>query len=78
MPLAVLAWDGIAHGWRPYEREVMVAAALTPMVAPALAEHANLPLASMVLVALFAVAARRALAAAPVGATLRTVAVPGR
>jgi hypothetical protein len=76
--LALLAWDGVERGWRAYEREVMVAAWLTPLVAPILGEHTNVPLASVALVALFAVAARRALSAAPVSAKVQVFAVSSR
>ncbi len=78
VPLALLAWDGVERGWRAYEREVMVAAWLTPLVAPILGEHTNIPLASMALVALFAVAVRRALAAAPASAKVEVFAISGR
>lgn len=78
VPLALLAWDGIERGWRPYEREVMVAAWLTPLVAPILGEHTDIPLASVALVALFAVAVRRALSAAPVSAKVEVFAVSPR
>lgn len=65
VPLALLGWDGYKNGWRPWEREVMVAAWLTPLVAPTLGEHTHIPLATIALTALFAVAVRRALDAAP-------------
>lgn len=78
VPLALLAWDGIERGWRKYEREVMVAAWLTPLVAPILGEHTNIPLASVALVALFAVAVRRALSAAPAVEKVEAFAVSRR
>jgi hypothetical protein len=62
IPIAILVWDGLQHGWNPYEREVLLAAWLTPLAAPGIAEHLGIPLAFPVLLALFAAAARRALA----------------
>jgi hypothetical protein len=60
IPIAILAWHGVQHGWRPYEREVLVAAWLTPLAAPAIAQL-GIPLAVLALLALFAIATRRAL-----------------
>jgi len=62
IPIAILAWHGLERGWHTYEREILVAAWLTPMVAPSLAEFAGAPVAVLILVALFAVAMRNALA----------------
>jgi hypothetical protein len=78
VPLAILAMDGVGRGWRPYEREVLVAAWLTPLVAPILSEATHIPLASIALVAMFAVSVRRALAAAPAPIKVQTFALPSR
>jgi hypothetical protein len=61
IPIAILGWDGVKRGWLRYEREVLVAAWLTPLAAPGIAEWLGVPLANLCLVALFAVAVRRAL-----------------
>ena len=63
IPIAILAGEGLRHGWRPFERQVLLAAWLTPLAAPGIAEHLGLPLAFAVLLALFAFSVRRALAA---------------
>jgi hypothetical protein len=60
IPIAILAWDGLQRGWRPYEREILVAAWLTPLAAPGIAEHLGIPLAWPILIVLFVVAVRRA------------------
>lgn len=60
IPIAILAWHGVRAGWRPYEREVLVAAWLTPLVAPNIADQLGLPLAFAILLALFMLALRRA------------------
>lgn len=78
VPLAILAWDGLERGWQRYEREVLVAAWLTPMLAPILGENTNIPLASVTLIALFVVAVRRALSAAPAHAKIQAFAAAPR
>jgi hypothetical protein len=65
IPIAILAWDGLQRGWRPYEREILVAAWLTPLAAPGIAEHLGIPLAWPILLSLFVVAVRRARNPAP-------------
>jgi Glycosyltransferase family 87 len=60
IPLAILAWDGVQRGWLPWEREVLVAAWLLPLVGPGFTEATGVPVAAPCLLALFAVAVRRA------------------
>ena len=61
VPIAILAWDGVQRGWLRWEREVLAVAWLTPLAAPAIAEGTGVPLATASLLALFAVAVRRAI-----------------
>ena len=60
IPIAILAWDGVQRGWLRHEREVLVAAWLAPLAAPGIAEWSGAPVAVLCLLALFAVAVRRA------------------
>jgi hypothetical protein len=60
IPIAILAWDGVQRGWLPHEREVLAVAWLSPMAAPAIAQWLGAPVAVLCLLALFVVAARRA------------------
>lgn len=62
IPIAILAWDGVERGWLRHEREVLAAAWLMPLAAPGIAEWLGAPVAILCLVALFAVAVRRAAA----------------
>ncbi len=58
--LAWLAWEGHTQGWLPGEQLLLVLGWLTPLVAPFLALATRLQIAPLVLVALLAVALRRA------------------
>ena len=60
IPIAILAWDGVQRGWLRHEREVLVAAWLAPLAAPGIAAWSGAPVAVLCLLALFAVAVRRA------------------
>lgn len=60
IPLAWLLSQGIAGGFRRWEKAAMLAAYVLPLVARPLAVQAHLPLSPFVLVALFAVVLRRA------------------
>ena len=53
LPLAWLTADGIKRGWQPYEREILVAAWVAPLIAPNIAELTQLQLAPSVTIGLF-------------------------
>jgi hypothetical protein len=58
--IALLAWDGQCNGWRRGEREILVAAWLIPVVGTVVSTVTALPLGILCLVAVFALALRRA------------------
>jgi alpha-1,2-mannosyltransferase len=60
IPIAILAWDGVRRGWLRHEREVLAAAWLAPLAAPGIAAWLGAPVAVLCLLALFAIAVRRA------------------
>lgn len=60
IPIAIIAWDGARRGWMPWEREVLLAAWLLPLVGPGFTEATGVPIATPCLIALMAVAVRRA------------------
>lgn len=60
LPIALLAWDGYQRGWLKGEREILVVAWLSPVVAPAIATATGVQLGTLCLGALFFVAVRRA------------------
>jgi hypothetical protein len=62
LPLAWLAADGIARGWQSYEREILVAAWIAPLVAPNIAEVTQLQLAPFVTIGLFILILQRTVA----------------
>lgn len=62
VPIALLARDGSENGWLPGDREVLVAAWLVPLLSPVIAHASGIQLGWLCLVALFAVALRRAAA----------------
>jgi hypothetical protein len=64
LPLAWLAADGIARGWQQYEREILVAAWVAPLVAPNIAEATHLQLAPFVTIGLFILILQRSVALA--------------
>lgn len=59
VPLGWLALQGVRHGFRPWEKLLLLCAALTPLLARPLAAHLHLPVAPVALLALFALIARR-------------------
>jgi alpha-1,2-mannosyltransferase len=61
IPLAWLFAEGRRTGFAPYEKVVMLAAYALPLFSRAMAESFGLPLAPLVIAALFAVVARRML-----------------
>lgn len=84
-PLAWLAGQGLAGGFRPWEKLTLLAAYVLPLAARGLALNAHLPLAPVVLAALFALILRRAAepatarsteTAAPAAATRGLAATP--
>lgn len=58
--IALLAWDGHLNGWLRGEREVLVAAWLMPIVGTVVSTATAVPLGITCLVAVFALALRRA------------------
>jgi hypothetical protein len=61
--IAILAWDGVENGWHPGDREVLVMAFFAPALVSAIAYTITLQIGPLCLLALFAVAVRRALRA---------------
>lgn len=75
VPIAILAWDGVQHGWRRGERTILVLAWLAPSSGLLALQQAGIPAGSLCVVALLCVAVRRALmAAAPEFGTIRSAA----
>jgi hypothetical protein len=64
-PLAWLAGQGLASGFRPWEKTALLAAYVLPLVARSLALTAHAPIAPVVLGALFLAILRRAAGALP-------------
>jgi hypothetical protein len=64
LPIAWLAMEGVRTGFARWEREILVAAWLTPLIAVAIAEKFSVQLAPLVLFALLALVVRRARTAA--------------
>jgi alpha-1,2-mannosyltransferase len=63
VPIALLAWDGVARGWHKGEREVLVLAFFTPALVSSIGYAITLQLGPLFIGALFAIAVRRALRA---------------
>jgi hypothetical protein len=61
VPIALLAWHGHQNGWLRGEREVLVIAWLAPVITALVAEPTQLQVGVLCLLALFALAANRAL-----------------
>ena len=74
VPIAILAWDGVQHGWRRGERTILILAWLAPLSGVLALQQAGIPAGSLCLVALLCVAVRRALmAVAPEFDPIRSV-----
>jgi hypothetical protein len=63
VPIAILAWDGVARGWQAGEREILTLAFFTPALVSILGHASGLQLGPLLLIALFVTAVRRALRA---------------
>jgi hypothetical protein len=63
LPIALLAADGLRHGWMPGLRTLLVAVWLAPLLLPAVAEALKLQLMPALLIAFFAVIHRRLMSA---------------
>lgn len=63
VPIAILAWDGVARGWHAGEREILVAAFFAPALVSSIGYATTLQVGPLFLAALFAMAVRRALRA---------------
>jgi hypothetical protein len=63
--IAFLAAHGIAHGFLLWEKTALAAIFIAPLVTRAVAEHTQLPVGFVALVALFLLAARRGMAKTP-------------
>jgi hypothetical protein len=59
--IAFLAAEGIARGLRPYEKVVLAAAWLVPLLARPMAQHLDVPIALIVMTILFVITLRGAL-----------------
>ena len=68
---AWLAGQGLASGFRPWEKLILLAAYVLPIAARGLAMKAELPLAPLLLAALFTLILRRAGAPSAAAATDR-------
>lgn len=62
VPIALLAADGLKRGWGEGMRTMLVAVWTAPLVLPAVAEHLNLQLMPLLMIAFFAMIYRRAAA----------------
>ena len=67
VPLALMVRQAQATGFRPWEKSVLLAAFMLPLISPPLAVHLHVPAAPFVLIALYALFLRRALAAEGAG-----------
>ena len=63
VPIALIAWHGHKEGWLRGEREILVIAWLTPVLTALVAEPTHLQVGFPCLLATFALAVKRALAA---------------
>ena len=63
MPIALIAWHAHQAGWLRGEREILVVAWLAPVITALVAEPTHLQVGFPCLLAIFALAAKRALAA---------------
>jgi hypothetical protein len=63
VPIALLAWHAHQAGWLRGEREILVVAWLAPVITALIAEPTDLQVGFPCLLAIFALAAKRALAA---------------
>jgi hypothetical protein len=61
IPIALLAMDGYVRGWLDYERGVLAAAWVMPLIAVGLADAVSVQIGPVCVAALFAVAVRRSL-----------------
>jgi hypothetical protein len=59
--VALLAADGFAHGFRPYERTLIAALWFVPFIARVFAEYTHIPLGVPVMLFAFGFAARNGL-----------------
>jgi alpha-1,2-mannosyltransferase len=76
IPLAWCASEGLRTGFRPYEKTVLLAGFVLPLFSRSIATSLGLPLAPLVLIAVFAIVWRRGLhvnstAVAPADAAIR-------
>ncbi len=67
VPIALLAWHAQQAGWWRGEREILVLAWLAPVITAIVAEPTHLQVGVLCLLALFALAVKRALASQPPG-----------
>ena len=65
LPLAWLGWEGYTRGWLPGEKTCLFLGWLAPIVLPLLAKATNVQLTPLVLMALMALALRRAAQESP-------------
>lgn len=63
IPIALITMDGYLRGWKAWERPVLVIAWVMPLVSTGIAELINVQIGPACVLALFVIAARRALSA---------------
>jgi len=61
LPIALLAMDGYVRGWLPYERAILAATWVMPLIAVGLAEAVNVQIGPACIAMLFLAAVRRAM-----------------
>ena len=66
IPLAWMAREGVRTGFRPWEKLALLAGFVLPVVSRTIASGLGLPLAPLVIGALFVLVLRRGLEAAPI------------
>lgn len=59
IPIAIVAREGIDHGWHKHEREILLAAFLAPQFVSLFAEHASAPIGPIILAAVLYMCVRR-------------------
>lgn len=64
IPIALIVWDGMRRGWLRGEREILILAWVTPLLATNLAVGTGLHIGYLCMLTLFAIAVRRAFAPA--------------
>jgi hypothetical protein len=72
IPLAWIARDSLRDGFRPWEKIILAAAFFLPAVSRSIAHYASIPLAPLIIGAVFILVLRRAIEPAPATAPRRS------